>query len=97
MNQIFRTDSNNQDFQSMVVLLDKDLHERDGVDHTFYAQFNKTVDLKNVVIIYENNEPIGCGAFKPFDDHKVEIKRMYVRPEFRGKGIATKILSELFV
>lgn len=92
---IFRTDSNNKDFQGLVTLLDKDLSERDGKEHSFYAQYNKSTMIKNVVVCYKDNAPIGCGAFKKFDDTKVEIKRMYVKPESRGQGIAMKILSEL--
>lgn len=92
---IFRTDSDNRDFQILVTLLDKDLSERDGEEHSFYAQYNKTTMIKNVVVCYKDNAPIGCGAFKKFDDTKVEIKRMYVKLESRGLGIAMKILSEL--
>lgn len=92
---LIKTDSDNKDFQFLVTLLDKDLSERDGEEHAFYAQYNKTTMIKNVVVCYNDNAPIGCGAFKKFDETKVEIKRMYVKPEFRGQGIAMKILSEL--
>ena len=34
-------------------------------------------------------------GLKPFDDHSLEIKRMYVIPEFRGKGVAKLVLAEL--
>lgn len=95
MTTILRTDSDNKDFQSLVLMLDKDLHERDGEDHAFYSQYNKTAAIKNVVVYYIDKLAIGCGAFKKFDDNKVEIKRMYVKPEFRGQGIAMKILTEL--
>lgn len=92
---LIRTDSDNKDFQSLVTLLDKDLSDRDGEEHAFYAQYNKTTMIKNVVVCYNDNIPIGCGAFKKFDENKVEIKRMFVKPDFRGQGIAMKILSEL--
>ena len=95
MTTLLRTDSDNKDFQILVTLLDKDLREREGDEHAFYAQYNKITMIKNVVVSYNDNNPIGCGAFKKFDDDKVEIKRMYVKPEFRGQGIAMKILSEL--
>jgi len=48
-----------------------------------------------VVIAYYNEKPIGCGCFKAFDDGSVEIKRMYVSNEQRGKGIGAAILAEL--
>lgn len=92
---IIRTDSENEDFRALVRLLDADLAIRDGADHSFYAQFNKIDAIKNVVVFFENEFPVGCGAFKKYDDEAVEIKRMFVRAEYRGKGIAGKILTEL--
>lgn len=90
-----RTNSDNVDFQCLVKLLDADLKIRDGNEHGFFAQFNKIDSIKNVVVCYKDNTPIGCGAYKEFDKATVEIKRMFVQPSFRGKGIATKILKEL--
>jgi putative acetyltransferase len=95
MTTIKRTTSSDSDFQKLVSLLDIDLAIRDGNEHAFYAQFNKTVNIKNVVVAYLNKEAIGCGAFKPYDANTVEIKRMFVEPAFRGKGIAQKVLAEL--
>ena len=95
MIKITRTNSHNPDFIGLVKLLDADLEIRDGEDHTFYAQFNKLDKIKYVVIAYENEKPSGCGALKEFNANTMEIKRMYVSPESRKKGIATKILTEL--
>jgi putative acetyltransferase len=92
---IKRTTSSDNDFQKLVVKLDKDLAIRDGDEHAFYAQFNKTINIKNVVVAYLNKEAVGCGAFKEYDTNTVEIKRMFVEPTFRGKGIAQQILAEL--
>ena len=93
--KIIRTDSSHQDFQSLVVLLDKDLKIRDGDEHEFYAQYNKIDHIKNVIVVFVETEAVGCGAFKPYSDDTAEIKRMYVKPEFRGQRIAQNILSEL--
>jgi putative acetyltransferase len=92
---IKRTTSSDNEFQKLVVKLDKDLAIRDGDEHAFYAQFNKTVNIKNVVVAYLNEKAIGCGAFKEYDANTVEIKRMFVEPTFRGKGIARQVLAEL--
>ena len=95
MIKIARTNSDNQDFIDLVKYLDADLAERDGNDHSFYAQFNKIDKIKYVVIAYENSKPICCGAIKEYTPNTMEIKRMYTSPESRGKGIATKVLTEL--
>lgn len=95
MINIIRTNSENHDFIELVKLLDAELEERDGEDHSFYSQFNKIDKIKHVVLAYENETPLGCGAIKEYSADTMEIKRMYVSPESRGKRIATKILSEL--
>ncbi len=95
MIKITRTNSDNQDFIELVKLLDADLEIKDGEYHPFYAQFNKIDKIKYVVIAYENKKPSGCGALKEYSANTMEIKRMYVSPERRKKGIATKILSDL--
>lgn len=92
---IKRTDSSDKDFQDLVKLLDADLAVRDGEDHDFYHQFNAIDMLKNCVVAFHEDKAVACGAFKPFSEDTVEIKRMYTNPENRGKGLASKILSDL--
>ena len=92
---ISRTNSDNPDFVKLVKYLDADLAEKDGTDHSFYAQFNKIDKIKHAIVAYENDAPIDCGAMKEFNSNTMEIKRMYTADESRGKGIATKILNEL--
>ena len=92
---ILRTDSTNEDFRALVRMLDEDLSIRDGSEHAYYAQFNKIDSLKNTVVAYAGEKAVGCGAFKEFDETSVEIKRMFVRENSRGKGIAVEILREL--
>ena len=95
MIELLRTDSSNQDFVALVRLLDADLAERDGKDHSFYAQYNKIDKIKHVVVAYENNKPMGCGAIKEYAPGIMEVKRMYTLPEGRGKGVASNVLGEL--
>lgn len=95
MIRIIRTGSDNSDFLELVKELDADLAERDGKDHAFYAQFNKTGMLKHAVVVYEDAVPVACGAVKELDSFAMEVKRMYTRPAYRGKGLASKVLTEL--
>jgi putative acetyltransferase len=92
---LVRTNSDNRDFIKLVRKLDAELAERDSNDHSFYAQFNKINKIKYVVLAYENDIPLGCGAIKEFNNKAMEVKRMFILSESRGKGIAAEILSAL--
>jgi len=95
MIKVLRTDARHPDFVRLVRLLDAYLVTVDGDDNAFYAQYNGIDDIKYAVVAYENEEPVGCGAIKNFSSEAMEIKRMYTAPTHRGKGIATRILTEL--
>lgn len=95
MLRLKRTDTDDPDLHALVAMLDADLRERDGEDHYFFAQFNKLAGLLGVIIAYDSERAIGCGAFKAHTDDTAEIKRMFVRPEFRGRRIGADILTEL--
>ena len=95
--KLLKTNSQNSDFQLLVNQLDHYLSGVNGDADDFFKQFNQIDLLNHVIIIYENEVPIGCGAIKKIDDNSMEIKRMYVLPEKRGQGVASKILSSLEV
>ena len=90
-----RTNSDDPDFRGLVNQLDEYLADVDGDDHSYYAQFNGLDTIANVVVAYDGEEAVGCGAFKPYTNEIAEIKRMFVRPEFRGRQIGSLVLEEL--
>ncbi|HXI95521.1 MAG TPA: GNAT family N-acetyltransferase [Candidatus Acidoferrum sp.] len=51
--------------------------------------------LGTFVIARVEGRAIGCGAVRLLDSKTVEVKRMYVEPEQRGRGVATEILHRL--
>ena len=95
MTSIKRRNSSNEDFIFFVQNLDDDLAKRDGADHAFYDQFTSIKNLNHIVVLYENEEPISCGACKKFDTESVEIKCMFTLPEHSGAGHAAAIFSDL--
>ena len=90
-----RTTSDDTNFQELVKLLDLELQERDGEEHLFYAALNKTNTLNYVIVAYDQDEPIGCGALRAYSKDTMEVKRMFVPLHKRGRGIASTILKAL--
>lgn len=90
-----RVTSESGDFQLLVQQLDAYLAIINGDNHSFFNQYNQINHLKNCIVVYANNEPIACGAMKIFDDETMEIKRMYVKENHRGKGVAKFVLAAL--
>ena len=95
MIEIKRTSSSEIDFQHLVSELDGELSTRNGETNEFFAQYNKIDQIKHVIIATIDNKPVGCGAMKAYDSDTMEIKRMFVPIEMRGKGIAVHILKNL--
>ena len=96
MISVQKTTSDNRDFKHLTKLFDEYLVDIDGDEKDFFAQYNQ-IYLEHVIIYYEHEMALGCGAFKEYEPKVAEIKRMFVLPEQRGKEIAVSILNELEV
>src|SRR5262249_43847992 len=46
-------------------------------------------------VLRHNDTPAGCGGIQLFDAAYGELKRMYVRPRFRGLGFGKSLLDHL--
>ena len=93
--KFIRTTSEDADFRKMVNALDEDLYQRNGEAQLQYRQYNQVDSIGHVVVIYFEGKPVGCGCYKRFDAKTVEMKRMFVLPEMRGKQLAARMLQEL--
>ena len=90
-----RTNSDDAGFRKLVEQLDHELYERYGAEQDFFAQFNTLNAIQHVVVAHHDATPVGCGAFKVYAEHTVEIKRMFVTRASRGHGIAAGVLKAL--
>jgi putative acetyltransferase len=95
MLSIKRVTNEDSDFNKLVDLLDQDLNNRNYEDQAVYDPYNKIVSLNTVVVAYLKDEAVGCGCFKKYNPSTVEMKRVYVKPSVRGKGIAKQIMADL--
>lgn len=93
--ELIRTTSENSDFRKLVNALDEDLYQRNGQAQLQYRQYNQVDLINHVIVVYVEGKPVGCGCYKRFDDKTVEMKRMFVLPEMRGKQLAARMLQEL--
>jgi putative acetyltransferase len=93
--ELKRTNSENEDFYNLVIDLEKYLTQADEKAHSACKPYNKLETIKHVIVAFIDQKPIGCGAIRQYNKNTVEIKRMFVAENARGKGIGTKILTEL--
>lgn len=54
-----------------------------------------TVPHAVFIVAWFGERAVGCGAIRPVNDNTAEVKRMYVAPAFRRRGIGREILREL--
>ena len=47
-------------------------------------------------LLFDGSAPAGCAAVRPFRDEIAEMKRLYVKPQFRNRGYA-RMLSEKLI
>ncbi|GAB2833386.1 nitrate reductase associated protein [Ferruginibacter profundus] len=92
---IKRTTSNDSNFQWLIQQLDHELWNELQEDQAQYDQYNKVPDLNTVVVVYIHDQPAAGGCFKKYNADTVEIKRMFVVKEQRGKGLSKLVLTEL--
>lgn len=68
-----------QNFDTELNNLKVQYHEPDGTLFLIYSQ---------------ENQPIGCVGIRKLDDSICELKRMYLKASFRGKGIGKRMMEE---
>ena len=66
----------------------------DNPDPTHPEQFTES-ERGAFFVVYRDGRAIGCGGLRSRDAGTAEIKRMYVRPEWRGRGISREVLRIL--
>jgi putative acetyltransferase len=47
------------------------------------------------VVVRDGERAVACGGVARFDETRAEVKRMYVLPEARGRGLGRRVLEEL--
>ncbi len=91
------TDGSNPDFIELCRLLDDYLNELAGGEEnrSQYIRYNTLEDIHDVVLAYDNDIPAGCAGFKWYSADTAEVKRVFVKKEYRGRGIAKQLINSL--
>lgn len=75
-----------------------------GHDHLCFENFEKELtELPGryappggrLLLAVNEVEPAGCAALRKFDKDSCEMKRLYVRPTFRGQGVGKALASRI--
>jgi len=70
-------------------------YPEDGATHFRLESEEVEAGQGAFLVAYDGAEPVACGAVRRIDPGTAEIKRMYVRPGFRGLGLGRKMLEAL--
>lgn len=83
-------------------LLFKEYAESLGFDLSF-QNFEKELSEINIqygppsgflLLIKTNNQYIGCVGIRKFNEDSAELKRMYIKPSYRGAGLGKMLLDK---
>ncbi|WP_405264843.1 GNAT family N-acetyltransferase [Methanobrevibacter sp.] len=94
METIF-TDEKDERFLELVGELDKGYYERIGDELSRYDSYNEFKDPHVVILALDNDIAVACASYRTFDDDSVEFKRVFVRKEYRKRGIAYNLICQL--
>lgn len=88
------------DAVQLISELDEALHQHDYPEESRHAFSVEKLIRDNVYFFVTrvDGKPAGCGGIKYFDSENPaygEVKRMFVRPEFRGQGLGRVMLHYL--
>ena len=77
---------------ALVTAQQRELRAADG---GLEGQATVTHDDIRYLVVVEDGRAVACGGIQALDDGTGELKRMYVRPACRGRGIARQLLAAL--
>ena len=83
------------DFVALTGALDRELRAKNGGAQDLYDGFNKLEGISDVVLAYRGETAVGCASFKVRQPGLAEVKRVYVDPSVRGRGVSKGLMARL--
>ena len=93
--QIRPVTAKSEDFRTLAALLDAYYFTLVGDIQLKYAEPNRPENMNALLVVYEGEKAIACGAWKAIDAEMAELKRIYVLPECRRQGVASAMIRAL--
>ena len=90
-----QTNEKDERFLRLVEELDLGYYRRIGDDLEKYREYNEFKTPHIVILMMDDDEAIACASYRASDEKSVEFKRVYVKKEYRKRGIAFKLMNEL--
>ncbi len=66
-----------------------------GANHFHLGRDQVLAGRGAFLVAWEGAAAVGCGALRLIDEETGELKRMYVAPEARGRGIGRRLVAAL--
>lgn len=93
--EILFTDEKDERFLKLVEELDNGYYERIGDDLKKYKQYNEFKNPHFVILLLDSGTPVACASYRVCEKYSVEFKRVYVKKDYRKKGIAYCLIKKL--
>jgi putative acetyltransferase len=82
--------------QHLLTALDADLLQRYPSSSVHGIEIDQLRQPQTIFLLaYWQEHAVGCGALRQIDSTTAEMKRVYVDPAFRGRGIARQLIQRL--
>lgn len=91
------TDGNDDDFRKFYLKTEEFYSSIVGglKNREAFVPYNLSESISNVLIASVSGVAVGCAGLKAYSDSDVEIKRVWVEPEFRGNHISSAMMDAL--
>ncbi len=95
--ELIFTDGTDDRFIALCAALDAHLNDLVGgeAQRTQYDRYNTLESIRDVALILEDGQAVACGGYKENAPGTAEIKRVFARPESRGRGFGKAIMDAL--
>ena len=91
------TDGNDEDFRKFYLKTEEFYSSIVGglKNREAFVPYNLSESISDVLIASVDGVAVGCAGLKAYSDSDVEIKRVWVDPEFRGNHISSAMMDAL--